>query len=224
FGKGLVQKPMYLPDGSMIRLTVARYYTPTGRLIQKPYENGAEEYAKELLTRYEHGEFVTRDSIDFPDSLKYYTLENNRVVYGGGGIMPDIFVSLDTTRVTDFYSKLIRQGVLNSFVLEYFDKNRDELKSKYPDFKMYNQNFVTDESMLQDLRDYGEENNVEATDEEFGKSKDDLKILLKALIARDIWDMSEYFQIMNTRDKGFNKAVEVIDQWNKYQKQVLNTP
>ncbi len=145
-------------------------------------------------------------------------------MYGGGGIMPDIFVSLDTTRVTDFYSKLIRQGVLNSFVLEYFDKNRDELKSKYPDFKMYNQNFVTDESMLQDLRDYGEENNVEATDEEFGKSKDDLKILLKALIARDIWDMSEYFQIMNTRDKGFNKAVEVIDQWNKYQKQVLNTP
>lgn len=223
FGKGLVQKPMYLPDGSMIRLTVARYYTPTGRLIQKPYENGAEDYAKELLTRYEHGEFVTKDSIDFPDSLKYFTLENNRVVYGGGGIMPDIFVPLDTTRVTDFYSKLIRQGVLNSFVLEYFDKNRDKLKSKYSDFDAYNQNFSVDDKMLQNLVEYGKENKIEAKEGEFEKSKDDLKILLKALIARDMWDMSEYFQIMNTRDKGFNKAVEIIDNWNKYQKQVFNT-
>jgi len=225
FGKGLVQKPMYLPDGSMIRLTVARYYTPTGRLIQKPYENGTEEYAKELLTRFEHGEFVTKDSISFPDSLKYYTLENNRVVYGGGGIMPDIFVPIDTTKVTNYYSKLVRLGILNSFVLDYFDKHRDDFKAKYPDFESYNNNFNVDEKLLSQLFDYGKENSVEADEEdEIEQSKDDLKLILKALIARDLWDMSEYFQIVNTRNKGFIKAVEVIKEWNKYQKQVLKTP
>jgi carboxyl-terminal processing protease len=224
FGKGLVQKPMYLPDRSMIRLTVARYYTPTGRLIQKPYENGSEEYAKELLNRFEHGEFVNKDSINLPDSLKYYTLKNKRLVYGGGGIMPDIFVPLDTTPVTDYYSKMVRQGLLNSFVLEYIDKNRKKLKSNYNDFQSFDNDFMVDEKILKEIREYGKKNKVEVTDEEYENSKENFRLIVKGLIARDLWDMNEYFQIVNTRDKGFNKAVEVIKEWNKYQKQVFNLP
>ncbi|MEE4196727.1 MAG: S41 family peptidase [Bacteroidales bacterium] len=224
FGKGLVQKPMYLPDGSMIRLTVARYYTPTGRLIQKPYDGGNEEYAKELMDRFEHGEFVNKDSINLPDSLKYYTLENKRIVYGGGGIMPDIFVPLDTTSVTGYYSKMVRQGLLNSFVLEYIDDNRKKLKSNYPNFDAFQKMFEVDEIILNDLRKYGEENEVTVTDDEYEQSKNNFSLIIKGLIARDLWDMSEYFQIVNTRDKGFNKAVEVIKAWDKYQKQVSITP
>ncbi len=223
FGKGLVQKPMFLPDGSMMRLTVARYYTPTGRLIQKSYEDGKDEYEKELLHRYEHGEFLNQDSIDFPDSLKYKTLKNNRTVYGGGGIMPDIFVPLDTTTVTDFYSKIIREGVLNSFILEYIDKNRKKLKAKYPEFNTFINLFEVTDKLLFDLRDYGKENDVETSDEEFKESEEDLILIIKALIARDLWDMSEYFQIVNVRDKGFNKAIDIMHNWDYYQKQVLNT-
>ncbi len=221
FGKGLVQKPMFLPDGSMIRLTIARYYTPTGRLIQKPYENGAEEYEKELLKRFEHGEFVNEDSINLPDSLKYYTLKNKRVVYGGGGIMPDIFVPLDTTKVTDYYSKMVRQGVLNSFILDYIDKNRKKLESDYPGFKVYNEEFEVTDEIIKSLREYAKENDIESTDEEVEKSKENFSLIIKGLIARDLWDMSEYFEIINTRDKGFKKAVEVMQNWDYYKKQVL---
>ncbi|HKL09384.1 MAG TPA: S41 family peptidase [Bacteroidales bacterium] len=224
FGKGLVQKPIYLPDGSMIRLTVARYYTPTGRLIQKPYESGTEEYAKELLTRYEHGEFVNQDSIDFPDSLKYFTLNKKRVVYGGGGIMPDFFVSLDTTSVTDYYSRMVRQGVLNSFVLEYIDNNRKKLKSSYTDFESFKNEFEVGEKILKELRAYGEKNKIDITGEEYEKSKENFSLIIKGLIARDLWDMSEYYQIVNTRNNGFNKAVEIIKDWNNSQKQLLNLP
>ncbi len=110
FGKGLVQQPFYLSDGSMIRLTVARYYTPTGRLIQKPYENGYEEYALDLINRYNKGELSSADSIDFPESQRYQTLTLNRTVYGGGGIMPDYFVPMDTTAYSDYYRRLDQQG------------------------------------------------------------------------------------------------------------------
>lgn len=224
FGKGLVQKPMFLPDGSMMRLTVARYYTPTGRLIQKPYDDGKEEYEKELYERYKHGEFLNKDSINLPDSLKYRTLKNKRIVYGGGGIMPDIFVPLDTTSVTKFYGKVIRQGVLNSFVLEYIDKNRKKLTSNYTDFETFQSNFEVSDKILNDLREYAATENIEVDDEEFEDTKKDFRLIVKALIARDLWDMSEYFQIVNVRDKGFNKAVEIMHNWDQYQKKVLNTP
>ena len=222
FGKGLVQKPMFLPDGSMMRLTIARYYTPTGRLIQKSYDEGKEEYEKELYERYKHGEFLNEDSITLLDSLKYQTLKNNRTVYGGGGIMPDIFIPLDTTSVTDFYGKVIRQGVLNSFVLEYIDRNRKKLESGYLDFETYNNRFNVTDKLLNDLFDYAKENDIPVADDEREKSKEDLRLLVKALIARDLWDMSEYYQIMNTRDKGFNKAVEIMLHWDKYYSQTLN--
>jgi carboxyl-terminal processing protease len=222
FGKGLVQKPMFLPDGSMIRLTVARYYTPTGRLIQKPYTNGFEEYEKELLDRYEHGEFLNRDSIDLPDSLKFFTLKNNRIVYGGGGIMPDIFVPLDTTTVTSFYSKMVREGALNSFVLEYIDKHRKKLTSNYPDFETFNEKFTVNDKILKELIEHGAKNKIEAKDNEAEESEEYFSLIIKALIARDLWDMSEYFEIVNVRDKGYKKAVEIMQNWDQYQEQVLN--
>ncbi len=221
FGKGLVQKPFYLPDGSMIRLTVARYYTPTGRAIQKPYSEGVDKYEAELLKRYKHGELLNKDSISFPDSLKYYTLTNKRIVFGGGGIMPDIFVPIDTTQVTPYYSKMLRQGVLNSFVLEYVDKNRKSLKSTYTDFKKFSEKFEANDKILNELFAYGLESKIEATQDEMEKSKLDFALIIKALIARDLWEMSEYYQIVNVRDKGFNKAIEVLKHWDKYHAEVL---
>jgi carboxyl-terminal processing protease len=221
FGKGLVQKPFYLPDGSMMRLTVAKYYTPTGRAIQKPYNEGVDKYEAELLKRYKHGEMLNKDSISFPDSLKYFTLTNKRVVFGGGGIMPDIFVPIDTTQVTPYYSKMLRQGILNSFVLEYVDKNRKFLKSTYSDFKKFNEKFEVNDKILNELVTYGLDSKIEPTADEIDKSKKDFALVIKALIARDLWEMSEYFQIVNVRDKGFNTAIEVIKNWDKYHSEVL---
>jgi len=223
FGKGLVQKPMFLPDGSMMRLTIARYYTPTGRLIQKSYKEGSDEYEKDLLNRYEHGEFLNRDSIQFPDSLKYLTLKNKREVYGGGGIMPDVFVPLDTTSVTKYYGNIIRQGVLNSFVLDYIDNNRKKLKSNYTDFVTFNDKFDITDKLLKKLIEYGEKNKITASQDEIEKSKKDLSLLVKALIARDLWDMSEYYQIVNVRDKGFNRAIEIMKDWDSYENQLLKS-
>ena len=137
--------------------------------------------------------------------------------------MPDIFVPLDTTSVTGFYSKIIRQGTLNSFVLDYIDNTRKKLKSNYDDFTTFNNQFKVSDKILIDLREYGLKNDIETTDDEFEKSKEDFKLIVKALIARDLWDMSEYFQIVNTRDKGFKKAVEIMQNWDDYKKQVLNS-
>ena len=131
FGKGLVQKPNPLPDGSMIRLTVARYYTPTGRCIQKHYENGKQdEYDRDLINRYNKGELLSADSIHFPDSMKFNTLETNRIVYGGGGIMPDVFIPVDTTKYTTYHRKLVASGIINRAAMNYEDKYRDKLKKE----------------------------------------------------------------------------------------------
>jgi len=152
FGKGLVQRPIPLPDNSMIRLTTARYYTPTGRSIQKPYENGdSESYNMEVIKRYNHGEMISADSIHFPDSLKYYTLTNKRIVYGGGGIMPDYFVPLDTTRLTKIHREINAAGLINKYTMNYVDSNRKKILSDYKSFSDYKSKFVVTESMLNDL-------------------------------------------------------------------------
>jgi carboxyl-terminal processing protease len=152
FGKGLVQRPVPLPDASMIRLTVARYYTPTGRSIQKPYEKGnLESYNRDLINRYNRGEMMSADSIHFPDSLKFNTLVNKRTVYGGGGIMPDYFIPLDTARYTDLHRSLVASGAISKFVLNTIDKNRETYKQQYKDFLSFKRDFTVSERMLDDL-------------------------------------------------------------------------
>ncbi|MDR3266205.1 MAG: S41 family peptidase, partial [Tannerella sp.] len=153
FGKGLVQRPIMLPDSSMIRLTVARYYTPSGRNIQKPYENGnTDAYNHDLINRYNRGELMSADSIHFPDSLKFHTLVSKRVVYGGGGIMPDIFIPIDTTRTTDYHSKLVRYGIEYKVAMNHIDKNRKEMNAKYPDFKKFNDKFTITNDILETMK------------------------------------------------------------------------
>lgn len=221
FGKGLVQRQIPLPDGAMIRLTVARYHTPTGRVIQKPYDEGTDAYAQDLINRFEQGEMMHRDSIQFPDSLRYKTLVQGREVYGGGGIMPDVFVPLDTTTYTAFSSRMLREGLVNRFVLNYIDGHRAELKKKYPAFDEFKEDFQVSQEMFQAFRDFGKENDVDIEDEQGQKSFEELGLLMKALIARDLWDMSQYYQVVHVRDKGLKQAIEILRNWDKYHAQVL---
>ena len=216
FGKGLVQKPLYLHDGSMLRLTVARYHTPTGRLIQKSYENGVEEYEKELIERFERGEYLSKKNIKFPDSLKYYTLKNKRVVYGGGGIMPDFFVPLDTSAYSDYYRELIRKGIIYRFVLDYLDKHREELNKEYENFDAFNKHFKVTDQIFEDLLVYAENEKVEKNQEEIERSGNQMRNLVKAYLARDMYDTSAFYQVFNESNSSLGKAIEVINNWNKY--------
>ncbi len=209
FGKGLVQRPYYLPDSSVIRLTIARYYTPTGRCIQKPYAKGYEQYYKDLAKRLEGGELTSIDHINFPDSLKYYT-PRNRLVYGGGGIMPDVFVPWDSTKYTDFYVDLLSKGIFNDFVLEYIDKERKSLNRKYTSFDRFNELFIVDYLLLEDFLSLAKKKDILPGDDEFEISKELIQYQLKALIARNLFDFNSYFQIMTQIDEGYLKANEVM--------------
>lgn len=217
FGKGLVQRQFPLPDGTMIRLTVARYYTPAGRSIQKPYEEGnIEAYNKDFLNRLQHGEMLHADSIHFPDSLKYTTLINKRVVYGGGGIMPDLFVPIDTTSATPLHRALIGKGVVNRFTIGKVDKNRKSLLEVYPDVDKFKTGYQLSDSDLSDLKKTAEAEGVVWNDEEFEKSKDFLSVQLKALMARDLYDTSAYFKIINDEMDIFNEGLRLIGNTEEY--------
>lgn len=216
FGKGLVQRQITLPDFSVIRLTIARYYTPTGRLIQKPYDEGYEEYTKDLINRYNSGELSNEDSVHFLPSQKYRTLENQRLVYGGGGIFPDFFVPIDTSQNSQYYRDILGQGILNRFILEYVDKNRKSLNKKYTEFEDFKQNFEVGSDIFDKLIKYGEKEGVELVEEDLEKSRKKLALLIKAYIARDLWTNSEFFEIINQDDPIFQKAVEVITDKQKY--------
>ncbi len=221
FGKALVQKPFPLPDGSVIRLTTARYYTPSGRSIQKPYENGVDDYYKDFTRRAKRGELVNADSIQFPDSLKYFT-SHHRQVYGGGGIMPDVFIPWDSTLISDYYTKLIRKGVLNSFIINYIDDNRNDLNEQYPDIDQFVTNFSLEEDFLKSLNDLAAEKGLNKPDEENPKSEEFQIQQIKALIARNLYGVEAYFRIINEMDEECLKALEIIDDNTLFNKITAN--
>lgn len=218
FGKGLVQRPFNLPDGSMIRLTIARYFTPTGRLIQKDYEGGYNEYSKDIINRYNHGELSNADSIHFPDSLKFKTLVLKRNVYGGGGIMPDFFIPIDTTNYSAYYRDLVRKGILNKFILTYIDNNRKSLLAEYNDFSKFRDSYKVSDKLLDELTAFAEKEKLPLKPDEFNKSKEDIRTQVKAMLARDLWNTSEFYEIMNIKNEAYLKAIEVMKNTAEYNK------
>jgi len=211
FGKGLVQKSFNLPDQSQVRVTVSRYYTPTGRSIQRSYEDGVEAYQNDIRERYEHGELLVADSIDFPDSLKYYTKINQRLVYGGGGITPDVFVPLDTTGGSKFYTDLWRKGVFNQFSLKFNEKNRKKLLKKYESPESFSKTFEITDELLEDFIAFAEKEKIEVKDEDYLKSKERIHAVIKGHIARGVWGNEAYYICINTIDKGVLEAVKLIE-------------
>ncbi len=216
FGKGLVQKPYFLTDGSMVRLTTAHYYTPSGRGIQKPYENGVEDYRRDYMERFSSGQLFSADSIALPDSLQYETLINGRTVYGGGGIMPDIFVPVDTMGYSQYYSSLRRNNIIYEFILDYVDSNRSSLQKKYPQFESYKANFDVTDEMIENIVASGEKQGISRNEESLNTSLANMKMEIKALIARDIFSRNEYYQIIFQDDDAVNKALEVIENQERY--------
>ncbi len=218
FGKGLVQRPFKFEDGSMMRLTVARYYTPSGRCIQKPYSRGDKKaYEKELLDRANEGEYYSLDSIQFNDSLRYTTRLNGRTIYGGGGVMPDIYVPIDTSEYSTYYRDLMAKGIINQFVISYVDKNRKALSKQFKNVRDFDNGFNVSDEMMRDLIALGEKDSVKFDEEKYKTSQNLIKAIAKGLIARDIFsDQSAYNMIINHRNPDLKAAIDVLNDRNRY--------
>lgn len=217
FGKGLVQNQLPLPDGSMIRLTVAKYHTPTGRAIQRPYNQGkAREYYTDLEKRYYSGELFNKDSIHFPNSLKYTTMVKKKTVYGGGGIMPDVFVPLDTMYYTEYYGKLVRSGLINQFAISWVDANRGTLNKQYPKFEKFNKEFQVNQAIIDELVTLAATKNIPRDEAGLKTSVEELRIQLKGLIAQSLFGPGYYYEVTNTRNEMFLKSLHILNNWNSY--------
>lgn len=210
FGKGLIQRPLKLTDGSEVRLTIARYYTPSGRNIQKPYTNGAESYYSELVKRFEHGEMIHPDSINFPDSLKFTTLINKRTVYGGGGIFPDIFVPLDTNRYNHYFRKVIAGGIFNKVITDYTDQNRRMLTQKYPTFSQFYNEFEVPENTINAIHRRAEEGKIIATEKERLDCERIMRLQAKAVIAQSIFGTDYYYHIICSENDALTCAIKEL--------------
>ena len=221
FGKGLVQRPINLSDGSQIRLTIARYYTPSGRFIQKSYED-ADAYRNDISNRYKNGEFNSADSISFPDSLKYNTLVTNRTVYSGGGIMPDVFVGLDTMGVSKMFTYLARSGTFNSFALTYLNEHRKSMEKTFKSFDKFNSEFDCDKGFMKEFFAYVKNDNeeFEYSDEDWKESEQLIKSRIKSTLAQDLWGRNEFFQVYNTNNEILQRALKILDD-NQYDKMNL---
>ncbi|MDE6197863.1 MAG: PDZ domain-containing protein [Muribaculaceae bacterium] len=217
FGKGLVQRPFPFPDGSMIRLTVSRYYTPSGRCIQKHYDKGhSEEYQLEVYNRYQAGELWSADSIQRPDSLRYETLRNKRPVYGGGGIIPDVFVPADTSYYSVYYRDLVAKGLLNRTVMNYVDANRAALLAKYPDAKSFRENYTVDSEIPERLIAAGNEAGVEYNEEQWNRSRPLIEAILSGLLARDLYEDGSYYYPLSRLNNDFTEALRLINDPERY--------
>lgn len=211
FGKGLVQQQFDLFDGSQLRLTVARYHTPSGRVIQSPYEQGkAEDYYKAFYDRYEKGETFSKDSIHFPDSLKFKTLRLGRTVYGGGGIMPDLFIPADTSHYTPFFGEIVRKGLLADFVNSYVDNNREQLQKRYKTSSQFIDSFDVTPKLFDQFLALCKSKGVEPVGQALEISGPELKKYIKAYIIRNLFDFNEYIRFLNTDDIEVEKALEIV--------------
>jgi|WetSurMetagenome_2_1015567.scaffolds.fasta_scaffold00070_42 carboxyl-terminal processing protease len=218
FGKGLVQNGYTLTDGSMIRLTIARYYTPTGRSIQSSYKDGYDKYIENFMNRYSNGELFSADSIRLPDTLKYKTLVTRRTVYGGGGIVPDVFVAPDTSFLSDYYRALYRKDIFRSWVLEYSDANRDRINKSYKTFTDFRSKFNFSQDDVRSFIKKGEDAGIKFDESQYGHSEKEILLILKALVASNIWQTSEYFQVLNENDNVIGRALQIINDSDTYKK------
>ena len=220
FGKGLVQRPFPMPDGSMIRLTVSRYYTPSGRSIQKPYTAGdGDNYRKDILHRYEAGEFSSADSVHLPDSLRFETLRNKRPVYGGGGIMPDLFVPIDTTSFSPYYRDLVAKGIISRYSITYVDTHRKELKKEYPTEEQFLTRFEVTPDMMQEIVKMGENDSVKYNEEQFERSSMMMRTVIKGIIGRDLFTTSTYFKVVNpVLNPVYRESLKLINDDERYRK------
>ena len=218
FGKGLVQNAFYLTDGSMVRLTIARYYTPAGRSIQSPYTEGYDKYMENFYKRYSDGEMVSANSVHFPDSLKSKTLVTKRIVYSGGGIMPDVFVSADTSSNSAYSRELVAKGIITRFTLQYEDKNRARLNADFKTFEQFSKNFNFSPADIESLKKMATDAGIIYNEAQYKISEKDILSVMKGLIARDLWEMNEYYRTVNIDDIVINKALEVISDKKAYDK------
>jgi carboxyl-terminal processing protease len=218
YGKGLVQRPFKFDDGSMMRLTVARYYTPSGRCIQKPYARGNKKaYEQDLLDRANEGEYYSLDSIQIADTVCYKTCLNGRTIYGGGGVLPDVYVPIDTSEYSTYYRDLTAKGIINQYVIRYVDKNRKSILKQFKSLKDFDNGFTVTDEMMRDLIALGENDSIKYDEEKYRTSEQLLKAIAKGLIARDVYsDPGAYSVIINHRNQDVQAAYEVLNDRERY--------